>query len=97
MLFRIVEDRISFMTACAFSLDGSCIISASMKGGKLQMWETATCQLLHILEGHVDIVEDFTLSPDSLLIISASDDHKLKMWMPLLVSYCGLWKGIPQA
>ena len=46
----------------------------------LQIFDAATFQCLHTLEGHTDIINDATFSPDGKKLVSASRDETLRIW-----------------
>jgi WD40 repeat protein len=67
------------VNACAFSPDGSRIVSAS-NDKTLKLWDAQTGSELATLEGHTDWVTACAFSPDGRRIVSASMDHTLKLW-----------------
>jgi len=67
------------ITACAYSPDGSRVLSAS-EDKTLREWDHATGQQLMLLEGHSDIVTCCAYSPDGSRILSASWDDTLREW-----------------
>ncbi|MGZ3636294.1 MAG: NB-ARC domain-containing protein [Ktedonobacterales bacterium] len=64
--------------ACAFSPDGSMVLSAD--GTSLRLWDTVTGETLHMLQGHTSAVEACAFSPDGQLALSASGDTTLRLW-----------------
>jgi WD40 repeat protein len=65
--------------SCAFSPDGSQLVSAS--GDKtLKVWETLSGRLVHTLKGHEDRVNSCGFSLDGKLIVSGSSDTNLIIW-----------------
>lgn len=69
-------DRVSH---CAFSPDGSWIVSAS-QDGTLKIWDQATGAERATLQGHGAGVNRCCVSPDGALIVSASRDETLIVW-----------------
>jgi len=67
-----------YVTACAFSPDGSRILSKSIK--TLKIWDTITGKEFATLTGHRDFINACAFSPDGTNIVSASDDGILKIW-----------------
>ncbi len=65
--------------ACAWSPDGSRIVSASYDNA-LRIWEVATGAVLATLTGHEGWVRDCAWSPDGSRIVSASVDRTLRIW-----------------
>ncbi|MBI2837255.1 MAG: DUF4062 domain-containing protein [Acidobacteria bacterium] len=65
--------------ACAFSPDGSRIVSASCDK-TLKLWDVATGRVLATLTGHDDLVDHCAFSSDGFRIVSASWDGTLKLW-----------------
>jgi len=64
---------------CAFSFDGSRIVSASADT-VLKLWNASTGDELATLAGHDNSVKACAFSPDGAYIISASFDATLKVW-----------------
>ena len=68
-----------WVKACAFSLDGSRIVSAS-EDRALKLWDAQTGAELATLAGHSGKVGACAFSPDGRRIVSASEDETLKLW-----------------
>jgi WD40 repeat protein len=68
----------SYIWCCAYSPDGSTIISGS-DDGTLHMWDASTRKELWSVR-HADSVECCAYSPDGSIVISGSDDKTLRMW-----------------
>jgi hypothetical protein len=66
------------ITSLAFYED-SYIFSAS-EDHTLNVWRVSDRQLLHILGGHKDVVNGFSIHPSGKLAISVSNDHTMKLW-----------------
>jgi WD40 repeat protein len=65
--------------ACAFSPDGSHIVSAS-EDNTLKLWDAKTGAELATLTGHTKAVWACAFSPDGRRIVSGSLDMTLKLW-----------------
>lgn len=65
--------------ACAYSPDGSRIVSAS-GDHTLKVWDARTGRELLTLHGHSATVAAFAFSPDGTRIVSGSADQTLKLW-----------------
>jgi len=66
----------------AFSPDGQTVISGS-EDQTVRCWDVSTgkCfKILHILEGHTDLIWVIALSPDGHTLASESDDNNVKLW-----------------
>ncbi|AAZ54094.1 hypothetical protein JCM3263A_26670 [Thermobifida fusca] len=65
--------------AVAFSPGGSLLAGGS--GDKLiHVWDVASGDELHTLEGHTDWVRAVAFSPDGALLASGSDDATVRLW-----------------
>jgi WD40 repeat protein len=78
-LFRTLSDHIKVVNACAFSPDGSWIVSAS-NDCTLKVWDVSSGLIRLTLRGHTGPVRSCAISDDGSLIVSASDDATLKVW-----------------
>lgn len=63
------------VTTCAFSRDGSRIVSAGYNDNTLKLWDVRSGVELATFSGHV-----CAFSPDGSRIASASVDNTLKLW-----------------
>jgi WD40 repeat protein len=75
----LVDGHTDNVRSCAFSPDGSRIVSAS-SDHTLKIWDAASGRIIRSLEGHSDRVRSCAFSPDGSRIVSASSDHTLKIW-----------------
>ena len=64
---------------CAFSPDGSKLVSAGTDG-ILKVWDTASGVELATLRGHTGWVNACAFSPDGSVMVSGSLDSTLKLW-----------------
>ncbi|HXA18323.1 MAG TPA: pentapeptide repeat-containing protein, partial [Thermoanaerobaculia bacterium] len=69
----------SSVTACAWSPDGTQLLSGS-EDNTLKMWDARTAQELRTLAGHGDTVSSCAWSPDGTQLLSGSEDNTLKVW-----------------
>ncbi|MBF0584571.1 MAG: hypothetical protein HQL80_10110 [Magnetococcales bacterium] len=76
---RILKGHSDQVMGCAFSLDGTQVISASADN-TLRLWSVETGRTLHVLEGHTHRVLGCAFSPDGTKILSASEDETLRLW-----------------
>ncbi|MEK6289226.1 MAG: DUF4062 domain-containing protein [Acidobacteriota bacterium] len=74
-----LEGHTSFVVGCAFSPDGSRVVSASWDN-TLKVWDAQTGAELATLAGHTFWVDACAFSPDGSRIVSASSDNTLKLW-----------------
>ncbi len=78
-LVRTLEGHTSMVNACAFSPDGTRVVSAS-DDETLKLWDAETSKAIRTLEGHSYTVEACGFSPDGARVVSASKDGTLKLW-----------------
>ena len=78
VLNKTLEHRSSASSA-SFSPDGRSVVTAS-EDHTTRIWDTATGQLLHILQGHQSWVYSASFSPDSQWVVTASGDHTARIW-----------------
>ena len=76
---RRYEGHSDGVTACAYSPDGSRILSASWDK-TLREWDRSSGKELGRYEGHSDGVNDCAYSPDGSRILSAYDDGTIRIW-----------------
>lgn len=67
------------VSACAFSPDGSYIVSAS-NDGTLKLWRTGDGSLIRTMAGHLSRVTSCVFYSDGMRIISSSEDGTVKVW-----------------
>lgn len=67
------------VNSCAFSPDGSRVVSAS-ENGNITMWDALSGAQLFTMEGHNDGVNSVAFSPDGSKLASGSNDKTLKIW-----------------
>ena len=65
--------------ACAFSPDGSRIVSAGWDS-TVRLWRVDSAEPVAVLTGHVGRVRSCAFSPDGSRIASAGDDGTLRLW-----------------
>jgi hypothetical protein len=78
-LLRTLAGHTGFVSACAFSPDGTRALSAS-QDQTLRLWNVASGQTLRLLEGHIGGVRGCAFSPDGTHVLSASSDSTLRVW-----------------
>jgi hypothetical protein len=77
-LVEVLQGHRSSVVHAAFSSDGARLVTAS-SDGTARIWEAATGDLLHILEGHRP-VDHAAFSPDGARVVTASDDATARIW-----------------
>jgi WD40 repeat protein len=55
-------------------------VVATTRARDAELWDAATGKLLHRLTGHRSLVTDAEFSPDSRVLVTASDDHDSRTW-----------------
>lgn len=76
---RTWDAGIGAVQALAFSPDGQ-TLAAGGADGPVQLWGTATGELLYTLIGHRPTVASVAFSPDGRTLISAGMDHIVRSW-----------------
>ncbi len=76
---RVFRGHSDGVSACAYSPDGSRILSAS-DDKTLREWDRSSGKELRRYEGHSSSVTACAYSPDGSRILSASDDKTLREW-----------------
>ena len=66
-------------TSCDFSSDGR-LLAATSCDTVFCVWEKDTGILLHRVSGHTDWVFDVKFSPNLMYLITASQDHTVRIW-----------------
>ncbi|MCI5149820.1 MAG: hypothetical protein D3916_10625, partial [Candidatus Electrothrix sp. MAN1_4] len=79
-LQKIPLQGMTGMDYVIFSPDGHMFAVGSWGSNSIRLGEVSTGRLLKILEGHTDQVDNFSFSPDSRIITSASSDKTVKVW-----------------
>lgn len=79
LVTRIVADDSWPVTTCAYSPDGSRIVSAS--GRALRIWDSSSGELLTAFDRHAHFVNACAFSPDGRRVVSsAHEGTALKVW-----------------
>lgn len=71
--------RNSWVTALAFSADGS-IVASGHDDGKVRLWDSAKREILGELTGHPMPVSAIAFSPDGRLVATAGEDRAVRVW-----------------
>lgn len=67
------------VSSLAFSPDGKTLASGS-DDMTIRLWEVASGNSLHVLQGHADAVLSAAFSPDGKTLASGSDDKTIRLW-----------------
>ncbi|MEB3829932.1 serine/threonine-protein kinase [Phormidium sp. CCY1219] len=77
-LANTLENR-SIANSMVISPDGQTLVTGS-DNKTIKIWNLATGDLIHTLEGHVGRVNSVAISPDGQTLVSGSDDKTIKIW-----------------
>jgi WD40 repeat protein len=64
----------------AFSPDGQVLATTSLNSAKIWLWRVSDGALLHTLEGDSGNITSVAISPDSSLLVAASEDKNVQLW-----------------
>lgn len=73
------KDRLSRATVLEFSPDGK-ILAIGSNNSSIQLWDTATSELITTFTGHSSKVYRLTFSPDGNTLASGSADGTVRFW-----------------
>ena len=73
-----IHSPLDVITA-ALSPDGQ-ILAWSLNDNTIQLIQISDQKVLHTLTGHTDMVTKLRFSPDGDLLVSASHDHRVRVW-----------------
>jgi hypothetical protein len=76
---QIGRDSIDAFFAVAISPDGTLVMSNG-ETTEAVIWEVATGEPLHILQGHTGLVSSVAFAPDGKTAASASSDNSIILW-----------------
>ncbi len=72
--------RANPLASAAFSPDGTQIVTADGADAAARVYDTASGELVTVLTGHVQAVNDASFSPTGDLIVTTSDDHTARIY-----------------
>jgi WD40 repeat protein len=75
-----LSDRDNNVLNAVFSPDSTRVVTTYETGCSPQLWNVQTGQLIHTLEGHVDIVEHVAFSPCGSMFVTGSWDSTAIVW-----------------
>jgi WD40 repeat protein/serine/threonine protein kinase len=78
-LWTCREETLENIDSIALSPDGK-LLAIGNSRGEIHVWEIASKEKLHTLQGHTDDVDALTFSPDGRYLASASLDKKVRIW-----------------
>ena len=62
-----------------FKPDGKSILTIGYDD-TVRLWDVATGDFLHVLEGHTDSINDVAFSPDGTVLATGSSDNTIRLW-----------------
>lgn len=75
----LVRSSASGGACVTFSPDGTLLASGSLDA-TISIWNAATGELTHTLQGHQDLVNGIAFHPDGTFLASGSSDLTIKLW-----------------
>ena len=75
-----------------FTKDGKYLLTAS-EDSTIRLWNVATGVMEKIYVGHLDKVNDISISPDGNYFVSCSDDGNVLMWEIMTEELVGIFEG----
>lgn len=77
---RTFSDSMASVYSVAISADGQIVLTGS-GDGTVRLWDVATGEIIHRLDGHTSIVSSVAFSPDILTtILTGSFDSTTRLW-----------------
>ncbi len=76
-------DRLDHYWPLVFSPDGKILAGKGLvmvPSNKIQLWEADTGTQLFALEGHIEVVSEYTFSPNSQIFASGDEDGTIVLW-----------------
>jgi WD40 repeat protein len=77
---KILEGSQGARQPLALTPDGRRAVCGSHSLATLSVWNLEKGSLLHVLNGHSDVVTNAAVTPDGRNVITGSQDKKLKVW-----------------
>lgn len=76
----VLPGHSAHIEACAYTRDGSQIVSAGYDPYALKIWNAESHAEVATLEGHRAPIKRFACSPDGTRVASTASDHSLLLW-----------------
>jgi len=79
---QVLKGHKHTITCLAFSsaVNQPLLLASGSKDGTVRIWDADNDKLLHVLEGHRDMVVAVAFSPDNKLLAATSHDTAIKIW-----------------
>jgi WD40 repeat protein len=75
---RLLQTLPAHAQLATIAPNGAVVATATAR--EADLWDIATGKLVHRLRGHRALVRDAEFSPDSAILVTASDDHDARTW-----------------